>query len=109
MAATVATTTTVMSTTALSILRTASGEIGIIDCDKIHADNANSQKKWICRRSFDQINDTETIFVILDMKNRTLKTRSNAGASSYQYQFTVPRVMSFFAPNSPELSLCLVE
>ena len=109
----------------------ATAEIGIIDCDEINADKAKSRKKWVCRRSLGHRNPTETVSLTLDMENRTLETRSDAGVSFFEhnvigfgvnnwqhtasrsyannYQLTASRVLPFFSSNSPHLSLSLVE
>ena len=83
------------------------GEVGIIDSDEINADIASSQNKWVNQHCLDCYNRTETVFLTLDMENRTLETRSNSGVNNYQ--FTAPRVLPFFSSNSSCLTIDLVE
>ena len=80
-------------------------EIGILDCDEINADIANSKKKWVYRRSlsYHNRNINEILSLTLDMENRTLNIQCN------NYQFSARRVSPFFACNSPYLSISLVE
>ena len=82
-------------------------EVGIIDIDEINADIANSQKKWVYQHFAGYDNCTETVFLTLDMENRTLETSSNSGVNNYQC--LADRVVPFFSSNSPQLSLSLVE
>ena len=86
----------------------ATGEVGIIDCDEIEANSAYSQKKWVYSRLVGYNNRMETVFLTLNMEKRTLTTRNEAGAIK-NYQFTAPRVMPFFSSNSFCLSLNVVE
>ena len=102
------------------------GEIGIIDSGEINADIAKSTKKWVCRSFLNYFYRTETIFLTLDMENKTLQTRSNGAPETLleaaqrrqsglsdidvkNYKFTARRVVPFFASNSRHLSLTLVQ
>ena len=85
------------------------GEIGIIDCNEINADIANNRKKWVYRRSFGYHNGTtEIASLTVDMERKRLDIQGNSG-SRKTYSFSARRISPFFACNSPNLSISLVE
>jgi hypothetical protein len=88
-----------------------SAEVGIIDCDEINADMAQSEKKCVHKYSV-PLGYVEDISFNLDMEKRTLNVKVNSnldGSSTNSYQFTARRVSPFFACNSPSLRISLVE
>jgi hypothetical protein len=88
-----------------------SAEVGIIDYDEINANMAQSKKKCVQKYSV-KFDSPHEIFFNLDMEKRTLNVKVNSsrrGSSTNSYQFTARRVSPFFACNSPNLSINLVE
>jgi hypothetical protein len=89
-----------------------SAEVGIIDYDEINADISRSEKKCVHKYSV-PLTLGDDISFTLDMEKRTLnhvKVNSDRyDSSTNSYQFTARRVSPFFACNSPDLIICLVE
>ncbi|CAB4041300.1 tripartite motif-containing 45-like [Paramuricea clavata] len=107
-------------------------EVGIIDYDEINAEigqrkgcskqmllNANadvaqSKKKWVQNCTVQRGHNIDINFT-LEMEKRTLNVKvvnpryRKSGGSGTNYQFTARRVSPFFACNSANLSISLVE
>jgi hypothetical protein len=86
-------------------------EVGIIDCDEINADMAQSEKKCVHKYSVPVTAD-DVISFTLDMEKRTLNVKvhsSYEGSGTNSYQFTARRVSPFFACSSRGLFINLVE
>ena len=85
-------------------------EIGVIDCDDINEDIVNSKKKWVYQSSFTyQRRTTEILSLTLDKENGTLNIQAQSNSIVSNYRFCARRVSPFFACNSPNLFISLVE
>ena len=74
-------------------------------------DIGQSKKKWVQECSVTTYNFSDISFT-LDMENKTLKVEDdsrNRGHSVSDYQFTARRVSPFFACNSPNMNISLVQ
>lgn len=81
-------------------------EIGVIDCDDINGDIANSKKKWVYRSSIGyHRHTTEILSLTLDKENGTLNIQTDINSGVSNYQFCARRVSPFFACNSPNLCI----
>ena len=92
-------------------------EVGIIDCNEINANIAQSKGKWVYTHSV-QSGCIGNISLTLDMEKRTLNIlvtntwanrRPNHATIARNYQFTACRVSPFFACRSPDLCISLME
>ena len=82
-------------------------EVGIIDYEEITKNVLGNQKKWVESLVVEY---NQKISLTLDMENKTLKVEVNSSFDEYHvntYKFTARRVLSFFACNSPNLSISL--
>jgi hypothetical protein len=94
------------------VLGSLSAEVGIIDYDEINADIAQSEKKCVHKHSVLLGYGDDNISFNLDMEKRTLNVKVNSsydGSGTNSYQFTARRVSPFFACNSRNVIISLVE
>ena len=84
-------------------------EIGVIDCDDINGDIANSKKKWVYRYSYTyRSRATEILSLTLDKENGTLDIQAESNSGVSNYRLCARRVSPFFACSS-NLCISLVE
>jgi hypothetical protein len=86
-------------------------EVGIIDADEINADISQSEKKWVHKHSV-QCGHSDVLSLTLDMERKRLNVMVDSNycySPNVRLQFTALRVVPFFACNSSNVSISIVE